>query len=313
MIEAVLQATEVRLAEHAVHPVPHVQPGRQHLQMDVATVVLEGARQDLPEELIGSPARLLVEEHRRAEGDVDGHLHLGDHVVTELFAGLRRAIVEAAKRALDGAARSGDDGDGETRQPHEVVDHGFRRRVVHGHGYRPADLRDGQQQVTPRVASVDQARQATIDRYLFQIDERHVELRAQRLAHGFVGDVLELEQDLAEGKLQAGLLREGMLELMFGDGTAREKDLAQPGALGRVGRLVADQDSFQRRIPPVASSNVQEKGQRKKPCNQAFSVQGSQGLTSKVRRGDDGRSHRSSVAGIGRAPGSRASPSALPP
>src|SRR5229473_4073448 len=137
--------------------------------------------------------------------------------------------------------------------------HGNRRRVVHGHGYRPADLRDGQQRVTPRVASVDQAREAAIDRHLFQIDERHVELRAQRLAHGLVRDVLELEQDLAEGKLQAGLLREGVLELLFGDGTAGEKDLAQPGALGWVWLLVADHDSFQRRIPPVDPSNVQEK------------------------------------------------------
>src|SRR5437660_10998583 len=162
VIEAVLQATEVRLAEHAVHPVPHVQPGRQHLQMDVATVVLEGARQDLPEELIGPPARLLVEEHRRAEGG-DGHLHLGDHVVTELFAGLRRAIVEAAKRALDGAARSGDDGDGQARQPPEVVDQGYRRRAVYGDGYRAADRRDGPPRITPRVDSAHQARQAAIE------------------------------------------------------------------------------------------------------------------------------------------------------
>src|SRR6266487_4687769 len=77
--------------------------------MDVAAVILESAKQDLPEELIGPPARLLVEEHRRAVGGVAGHLHRGHRVVTEPFAGFRGAIVEAAKRALDGAARSGDD------------------------------------------------------------------------------------------------------------------------------------------------------------------------------------------------------------
>jgi len=79
--------------------------------------------------------------------------------------------------------------------------------------------------VAPRVAPIDQAGQAAIDRHLFQVDEGDVELRTQRLTHGLVRDVLELEQDLAEGKLQAGLLREGVLELLFADGAAGEQDL----------------------------------------------------------------------------------------
>src|SRR5262249_11625297 len=79
--------------------------------------------------------------------------------------------------------------------------------------------------------------------HLLEIDERDVELLRERLPQRLVGDVVELEQDLAERQLEGVLLGERVLELRFADCLAREEDLAQPAAPGG-GRLHGAPDCF---------------------------------------------------------------------
>ena len=64
-IERLLAQAEIRLAQHAVDAEPDVQRGRQHLQVDVAAAALDRATEHLLEQLVGLPADLVVEEHRR--------------------------------------------------------------------------------------------------------------------------------------------------------------------------------------------------------------------------------------------------------
>src|SRR6266436_2623323 len=83
-----------------------------------------------------------------------------------------------------------------------------------------------------RVAPVDHADKPAIDRHLLEVDKGHVELLAQRLPHGVVRDVVELDQHRTERKLQTPLLGQGMLELLLGDRLVGEKNLSQPATLG---------------------------------------------------------------------------------
>ena len=89
--------------------------------------------------------------------------------------------------------------------------------------------------MAPRVAPVDHPGEPAIDGHLLQVDEGNLELLAQGLPHRVVGDVVELEEDLAEGELEALLLGESVLELGLGDRPVGEEDLAQ--AVTRRGRV----------------------------------------------------------------------------
>src|SRR5215470_16042631 len=79
-----------------------------------------------------------------------------------------------------------------------------------------------------RVALVDHASEAPVERDLLEVDVRDIELLGERLAHRLVGDVVELEEHLAQGQLELRLLSEGVLELGFADGPELPEDLAEP-------------------------------------------------------------------------------------
>src|SRR5690348_10536323 len=93
-----------------------------------------------------------------------------------------------------------------------------------------------------RVALVDHPGETPVEGDLLEVDVRDVELLAERLPHRLVGDVVQLEEHLAQRHLQLRLLGEGVLELGLADGPALEEDLAEPSAPVRRGgasRLVA--------------------------------------------------------------------------
>src|SRR5215470_8373237 len=86
-----------------------------------------------------------------------------------------------------------------------------------------------------RVALVDHASEPPVERDLFEVDVRDVELLGERLTHRLVGDVVELEEHLAQGQLELCLLGEGVLELRFADGPELAENLAKPAAAARGG------------------------------------------------------------------------------
>src|SRR5215831_15031177 len=237
LVEVVLERAEVRLAEHAVDAVAHMESGRQHLQMDIAAVLLEGAEEDLTEQLVRPPGRPLVPLGRRRRARLRRRVHRADDEVgAEGLRGLgHRVLVESAEGALNGTARGGDHGDAEAREPHQLVDDRRRGGIVHGHGEGAANLGDGEERMPARVALVDHASEATVEGDLLQVDVWDGELLAEGLPHRLVGDVVELEEDLAQRHLEARLLRESVLELGLGNGAELEEDLAETATSGRGG------------------------------------------------------------------------------
>jgi hypothetical protein len=228
----------VGLAQHAVDAIAHVETRGQHLEVDVAAVALEGPEENLPEEVVGAPGHAILDGalHAQLRPRVHRRIHGGTLVGPDVLdAALSLVFIETTERALDGPARGGDHGDAKARELHQLVDHGHRGGIVHGHGQRAPHLGDGEDGMAPRVAPVDHPGEPAIDGHLLQVDEGNLELLAQGLPHRVVGDVVELEEDLAEGELEALLLGESVLELGLGDRPVGEEDLAQ--AVTRRGRV----------------------------------------------------------------------------
>ena len=226
------------LAQHSVDAVAYVETRGQHLEVDVAAVALEGPEENLPDEVVGTPGRAIVDGalHAQQRPRVYRRILGGGLVGSDVLdAALSLVFIETTECALDGPARGGDHGDAKARELHQLVDHGHRGGIVHGHGERATHLGDGENGMAPGVAPVDHPGEPAIDGHLLQVDEGDLELLAQGLPHRLVGDVVELEEDLAEGQLEALLLGEGVLELRLGDRPAGEEDLAE--AVTRRGRV----------------------------------------------------------------------------
>jgi hypothetical protein len=69
-VERLLQRTERWLAKHTIDAESHVQPGRQHFDVNVAAPVLDGLRQHLLEQFVGPLADLFVGNLRLQLRDV---------------------------------------------------------------------------------------------------------------------------------------------------------------------------------------------------------------------------------------------------
>ena len=99
--------------------------------------------------------------------------------------------------------------------------------IVHADGQALPDARNRHQRTAAGIAAVDEPAQAGVDRHPIEVEERDVQLDAERLPHRLVGDVVETNEELADRQLQLRLLFQGVLQLFGGDRTAAHQHLAK--------------------------------------------------------------------------------------
>src|SRR5262249_51856112 len=166
-----------------------------------------------------------------------GHHEVADRAHEDISAadriGARRErwTIQALDRSHELLRDGGYDLDLQAEVRFELFDQGHLRWVVHGDDQNLAEAEQWHDQVPGRELLGNDTGKLLVDGDLVEVEEVHVQLRAQRVSHRDLVDVAERDERLAQGHALAPLVGERLLELRRSDASGLDEDRAQPRAL----------------------------------------------------------------------------------
>ncbi len=222
VLEAADLRRDVRVAQHAVHAVPHDELALERLEVNVAGALADGLDQDFVDQLDdrGVLGHLHVEIGGldfRFVDDLDA-VALGDHGVQHIAAD----AVERLDHAVDVGFRCEHGLDRQADVGAQLVNRVNAVRIAGCNADALAVAAHGHDVVLVHEAAGDEFEQLLVDVRLGQLDDRHRELVAVLAQHVLLGHVAESHQGLIDTLFRPNR-RFSLGELFAADQTLRDK------------------------------------------------------------------------------------------